>query len=162
MDKECQTITWLDCDVELQSGKRMVTAVYAQGGEPYIAPWSVLLSAHVFSPSKHSDIHVCADQPASRPHMHVGCSALVTNVHDREKQYTRLGRRGQSSLTRRVRNHQTLPPKYCQIGNYNAMGVISRLQKMKRALGSHDSSAASAPEVKKSEEYHTPHSTNGR
>ena len=57
----------------------------------YIAPWSVLLS-HVFSPSKHSDI--CADQPASRPHMHVGCSALVTNVHDRAKLYARLGHGG--------------------------------------------------------------------
>ena len=25
MDKECQTVTWLDCDTEVQAGKRFVT-----------------------------------------------------------------------------------------------------------------------------------------
>ena len=25
MDKECQTVTWLDCDMEVQAGKRFVT-----------------------------------------------------------------------------------------------------------------------------------------
>ena len=25
MDKECQTVTWLDCDMEAQAGKRFVT-----------------------------------------------------------------------------------------------------------------------------------------